>query len=371
MSLEARPNDIPKMPPAFLASIALRVYSFLSKLRDLLVPAELAILGMGVGSWVAQALYVAAKLRIADRLAAGPRTAEQLGAELGVHASSLYRVLRALSMYGIFREDAERRFSLTRLSRKLRSDVVGSARAHLEFFGDPWQMTAWSNVMHSMRTGKPAFDEVHQMPFFDYCAKHPDAAKVFDEAMVAVVQLHAGAVLGAYDFSGLRSLCDVGGGHGLFLAAILRKYASLRGVLFDLPHVVAGAETQLRAFGVETRCERQGGSFFESVPSGHDAYVMSHVLHDWDDDACVRILGSCRDAMRPDSRLLVVDALLPPGGNAFHPAKLADLQMMVTLNGKERTEAEFQALFAATGLRLARVIRTAAAEVVLEVVPAG
>lgn len=361
------PSDIPNLPPVFMVRGLLAVIDFLTRLRLKLMPPQLALIEMGVGVWISMSLHVIAKLKVADLLKDGAMTAEEMAPQLHAHPEALYRVLRLLSGVGVFHQDRNRRFSLTPTGQKLRSDVPQSARAMLHYIGEDWQMAPWVNILHSVQTGKPSFDHVYGMPFFDYCTQHPEAAHIFDDAMTSVVQLHAGAIIGAYDFSSFQSMVDIGGGRGLLLSAILQANVGLRGILFDLPHVVASAVPQLETAGVTSRCERVGGNFFESVPQGHEVYLLSHILHDWDDESCLRILKCCKQAMTAQSKLLITDAIIPPPDDSRYQGKLSDIQMLLVLTGKERTEIEFRTLIESAGLRVNRIIPTAAPEFIIEV----
>jgi hypothetical protein len=234
-------------------------------------------------------------------------------------------------------------------------------------YGDAAVWQAWSGLDHSVRTGEPSFAHVHGSGMFEFLARHPDSARRFDEAMVASSRLMNDAIVEAYDWAQFGTLADVAGGMGSTLAAILRANSTLRGVLFDLGHVVERAREHLREQGVADRCRTQSGSFFESLPAGADAYFMKHILHDWDDADCLRILGNCANAMTDHAKLLVCEKIVPPG-NGFSVAKTIDLVMLVqTDGGRERTEGEFRDLFARAGLQLARVVATRADNSILEV----
>jgi hypothetical protein len=319
---------------------------------------------MVTGYWLTQAVYVAAKLGLADRLRDGPRSADELAREAAAHAPSLYRLLRALASVGIFVEDGQHRFGLTPLADCLRSDVPGSQRA-LAIMAAEEHYAAYGALLYSVQTGRTAFEKVFGAPVFDFLAGHPEQARVFDQAMVSVHGRETGAMLDAYDFSGLGVLADVGGGNGSVLCAVLQKYPALRGILFDLPGVAERARAGIRAAGLAERCQVVGGNFFESVPGGADAYLMRHIIHDWDDERSTRILRNLHQAMGADGRLLVVEGVIPPGNEpAF--GKLLDLTMLVIPGGKERTREEYQTLFRAGGFQLTRVVPTRAEVSVLE-----
>ncbi len=326
------------------------------------------ILGLVNGFRVSQAIHVAATLGIPDLLKHGPRSSDDLAVATGTHADTLYRLLRALASVGVFREDADRRFALTPLSECLRSDApepVGPWAVHI---GEPGLWQAWGCLLDSVHTGENAFRRIHGVNTWEYYARNPEAGAIFDRAMTGHSRRQAGAVLKAYDFERFRCVVDVGGGHGLLLSAILAKHPSIRGVLFDQPHVAVGAEQVLREAGVADRCEVVGGDFFETVPSGGDAYVLKFILHDWEDAQATAILRSCRRAIAPPGTLLVIDSeIAPPNEGATN--KFRDLTMLVHPGGRERTREEWVALFATGGFRLVGATQTEAALSVIEGVP--
>lgn len=313
--------------------------------------------------WHGQAVHVAAKLNLADRLQAGPRTPADLAAEAGVQAGPLYRLLRALASLGIFAEDGQGRFGLTPPAEAL-LDRPGSMYAVALMMGGE-HYRAWGDLLYSVRTGRPAFDHVYGKPVFEYLSERPDDAKVFDAAMTGIHGPETQAMLDAYDFAGIGTLVDVGGGNGSVLCTVLQKYPAMRGLLYDLPGVVARSTAHIAAAGLADRCRAAGGSFFEAVPPGGDAYLMRHILHDWTDEQCATILGHCHKAMPAGGRLLVIEMVVEPG-NAPGPAKFLDLNMLVIPGGRERTAAEYRDLFARSGFRLDRVVPTPGAVSVLE-----
>ena len=328
-------------------------------------PPEAVLMQMVVSSLVSQAIYVAAKLGVADLLAGGAKSVGELAGETGAHAPSLYRILRALASVGIFSERGDGTFELTPLAEPLRSDAPASVRDAAVFMGEEWHWRVWGHTLHSVLTGEPAWARAHGAEVFPYLEANPEPAAVFDRAMTSMSHQTAKAVVEAYDFSGIEKLVDVAGGHGSLLAAILRANPGMKGVLFDLPHVIERARANVEAEGVGERVELVSGDFFESVPSGADAYVMKYIIHDWDDERAVAILKNISRAMKDEGRVLLVETVIAPG-NEPHFGKILDIEMLVSPGGKERTEAEYRELFERAGLRLKRVVPTRSPHSVIE-----
>jgi hypothetical protein len=260
--------------------------------------------------------------------------------------------------------DDRRHFSLTPLADCLRSDIPGSQRSLAIMTGEE-HYHAFGQLLYSVQTGRIAFDKLYGMPVFDFLQNHPEQAKIFDEAMVGVHGRETAAMLDAYDFSGIRVLADIGGGNGSVLTAILRRHPAMRGILFDLPSVIERAKANLQAADLGQRCQAVGGSFFEAVPVGADAYLLRHIIHDWDDEKATRILQNVNRAMNKDGRLLIIESVIPPGNDPF-PAKLLDLAMLVIPGGQERTEEEYRTLYGGAGFRLTRIVPTNAGVSVIE-----
>ncbi|HEV3145023.1 MAG TPA: methyltransferase [Gemmataceae bacterium] len=311
---------------------------------------------MGTGYWLSMAIYVAAKLGLADLLAKGPQTPEPLANVTGTHAPSLYRLLRALASKEIFAEQKNGTFALTPMAEYLRSDMAGSMRSAAIMMGEE-HFRCWAGFEYSVRTGRPAFEHVYGNPVFQYLSEHPEKARIFDEAMVGVHGDETQAMLEAFDFSGFGALVDIGGGNGSLLTQTLIKNPNLQGILYDLPHVVERATPLLQKAGIANRWKAIGGSFFGAVPPGGDAYLMRHILHDWYDPECQTILKNIHKAIPKHGQLLVVETVIPPG-NVPHFAKLLDLNMLAIPGGMERTEKEYRALYASAGFRLDRVVPT-------------
>ncbi len=332
------------------------------------LPPHAQLIQMGTASWVSAVVYAAAKLGLADQLATEPKNATELAGPMQLHASSLHRLMRTLAGLGILTERDAQRFALTSLGEALKTGAPGSARATLIAFGGTfWH--GWEEILYSLETGYTGFDKAHGMPLFEYLSQHPADASYFNEAMIGFHGDEPLAVAQAYDFLRFKNVVDVGGGTGNLLSAILSSHAGLRGVLFDRPYVVLEAPSLLKARGVEDRVMIEAGDFFETVPSGGDAYLLSHVIHDWNEDRCLTILGHCRKAIKPDGRLLIVEMVLP-AGDTPHPGKVLDMVMLVFPGGQERTEAEYASLLGKAGFRLSRVVPTASAVSVVEAVPA-
>jgi ubiquinone/menaquinone biosynthesis C-methylase UbiE len=321
---------------------------------------------MITGYWLSQAIYAAAHFGIADILKDGPLPINDLAQKTSTNPDALYRLLRALASAGIFAEGPPREFALTPLAEPLRSDVPGSKRALALMSGDE-QFQAWTEIVYSIETGKKAFDRVFHKPIFDYLGEHLDKAQIFDAAMVGIHGRESAAVQTAYDFSSISTIVDIGGGNGSQLIELLKAYPSMRGLLFDLPHVIERAKGTIAAAGLSGRIELVAGSFFESLPADADAYFMRHIIHDWEDEKSLTILCNCHRAMPAHGRLLVVESVIPPGNEPF-AGKFLDLVMLLIPGGKERTADEYRALFAQAGFNLSKIVPTRSEVSVIEAV---
>jgi hypothetical protein len=320
-------------------------------------PPPIQMLQFISGFWISRCIYVAAKLGIPDLIKDGPKSAEELAAATGAHAPSLFRVLRALAPIGILTQDESNRFGITPLSETLRSDISGSLRAFaLTELGEE-HYPAWGEVLYSVRTGGIAFDHVFGETCWEFFARHPDNAKIFNDAMSGLTAQANEALHAAYDFAGINTIVDVGGGHGGLITSILKRNPDMRGILFDLPPVIEGARSPLQDSGVGDRCQPIGGSIFESVPAGGDAHILKWIIHDWNDEQSVTILKNCHRALGENGKLILVEAVVPEG-NEPHFSKFIDLNMLVMTGGRERTEEQFRKLYEASGFRLTRVIPT-------------
>lgn len=320
------------------------------------------MLNMIRGYQGAQMIYVAAKLRIADHLKGGPKTVTELATTTKAHEDTLYRLLRTLASMGIFSEEDGMRFRLNGAAELLRSGVPGSLRATAEVTGQDWMWRPWGSLLYSVQTGETAFHHLYGKNTFDWLTEHPEAASLFDESLAESSGRSARAIVTGYDFSGARQVVDVGGGSGTLITEILLANPSARGVLFDLNHVIAAARSKFDP-RVANRCEFAGGDFFKAVPRGGDFYVMKHILHDWDDASCQKILTTMRQAMPGKGRLLVMEDIVC-GPNQPCAAKASDINMLVRTGGRNRTEKEYRELLSKGGFDTARVIPTGSQSVI-------
>ena len=331
-------------------------------------PAHVQILQILNGAHVAGAVSCLAQIGLPDLIEAGPKSAEELASQIGADPQALYRLMRATASVGVLSEGPDGKFSQTPMSTVLRSDATPSLRAFAIMGGREWHGRGWSHLEYCVRTGKQALEQIYGAPIFEYLKQNPAEGQIFNDAMTQYSMIDSPAVADAYNFDGIRSIVDVAGGHGLLLATILKRNTNMKGTLYEMPHVLEGARNgPLKP--VMERCTFASGDMFSSVPAGADAYIMKHIIHDWPDDRCVQILKACRKSVNPGGKLLVVDNVIHPG-NDFSPGKFLDLQMLIFPSGCERTEKQFRALLAAAGWQLSRIIPTAAAESIVEGIPA-
>jgi O-methyltransferase domain/Dimerisation domain len=310
------------------------------------------------GRWVSHLIFAAARLELADHLKDGPRSVEELATAARVQAPALYRLLRALASVGVFAETNGKRFKLTPLAATLRKDVPGSMRAVALHHSLHYREQAWEQLLYGLTTGEVPFVKAHGISYFEYLEKHPDAFAIFNESMTSMSAGENRAIAAAYKFSRIGRLVDVGGGHGSLLAIILQGNPKLKGTLFDQPSARTRAEQdrQLMAKAVAGRCTIKAGDFFEAVPEGGDVYVIKRVLHDWDDERCVKILANCCAGMNEKGKVLVIESVIPRG-NGPDRGKIVDMQMFI-IGGHERTKEEFATLLRKAGLKLTRVVPT-------------
>ena len=324
------------------------------------------IFHLATGYAISTALQVAVRVGVPDHLAAGPRTAKELAAATGTKEDALYRVLRALASVGVFDEVEPRRFALTPAGDILRKDAPRSIHDLVLFIADPFHLRVYADAISTLRTGTPAVETTFGMPVFEYVKQHPDYSEVFNNAMTNLSAAIVPAVLEAYGFGDIGVLVDVAGGHGQVLTSILRKYPAMRGILMDLDHVIAGARRNIDAAGVGDRCQAVAGDFFTAVPSGGDAYMMKHIIHDWDDERAAQILSAIHTAMgSTHGKVILLEGVLAPG-NEPGLGKIMDLEMLLLPGGRERSAEEFRALFDRAGFDLVRIVPTASPVCVVE-----
>jgi alkyl hydroperoxide reductase subunit AhpC/SAM-dependent methyltransferase len=331
-------------------------------------PPHAQLIDMATAHFKSRIVCVAAKLGLADHLAGGPKSADELAGPTRTHAPSLYRLMRTLAHLEVLSEDAQQRFALTPLGEALRTNAPGAARATALTLAGDWCANGFGELLYSVQTGRSGVEKYLGMPFFDWLGRDPEMVSLFSETMVGFHGAEPAAVSAAYDFTKLKTIVDVGGATGNLLTTVLSRAPEARGILYDLPHVVRDAPALIQSRGLTDRVMIEAGSFFERVPVGGDAYLLSHVIHDWSEAQCLTILGHCRRAMNPGGRLLLIEMVLPPG-NAPHPGKMLDMVMLVGPGGQERTEPEYRKLLAQAGFRLTRVVPTESAVSVIEAVP--
>lgn len=354
-----------RVPPAILARAVEWIRHYLYRLHQRLTPAPAAMMEMIVATWTSQAITVAAQLGVADALANGPLRIDEVAARVGADADALRRLLRALISRGIFRRRRDGRYELNSLAATLCSDASVSMVWAARFYGSREQRERWTLLVESVRRGKSVVPILHGKESFEYFAEEPEHAELFNQTMTSISQLTDAPVAAGYDFSRYHTIVDVGGGHGTLLAAILAAAPGSRGVLYDLPRVVASVPNLLREHNVADRVRIAEGSFFDSVPGGGDAYVLKNIMHDWPDEKAVQILGNVRAAAGSRATVLLVELVIPDHDRDF-PGKWADLEMLLNLGARERTAAEYRDLLSQAGFRMTRVVQTASPLSVVE-----
>lgn len=330
------------------------------------MPPQVVLFQMITGYMVSQAIYVAAKLSIADLLAEKPKNIEELAIATQTDAKSLYRVMRALASVNIFTEDVEGVFSLTPMADCLRTDALGSMKAFSVYMGESWHQRAWGEILYSVKTGKISFEHVFNLEPFPYFAANAEAANIFDQAMTSFTSSVAPILASSYDFSSAKKIVDIGGGHGILLVEILKLYTNSSGILFDLPSVIEGANL-IKDNNLSERCELVAGNFFESIPKGGDIYIMKHVIHDWDDERSLKILRNCHQSMNENGKVLLFEAVVPEK-NIPSFSKILDLEMLLIAGGKERTQKEYCELLENAGFKLINIIQTPSVMNIVEAV---
>jgi len=320
--------------------------------------ARAALMQMLTGYWTTQVIYVAAKLGIADLLEHGPKTSDELAISTGTHAPSLYRLLRALANINVFEEDETGYFSLTSIGQCLVSNTPGSMRARAIIGGEEWY-SAWGDLLYSIQTGDSAFGHVFEIPFFQHLSQNEDTATNFNKTMAGSAVQAATAIIDAYDFSRAKTIVDVGGGDGTLIASILNAHPQAHGILLDTAHVAVSARKRLFEAGLAERCDVVVGDFFETMPREGDIYLLSWIIHDWDDEHSIMILKNCHRAMKPGGKLLLLEEIVP-GVDETSMSKLYDLHMLVLTDGggRERTEDEYRTLLDTAGFRMTTIIPT-------------
>ncbi|OBK74724.1 hydroxyneurosporene methyltransferase [Mycobacterium sp. 1274761.0] len=345
------------MPPAKLVRIVERARHVLGRVNQRSVPPGAAMMEMLIWAWRVQGISVAAELKVADALAEGPLTADELARRVGANPDALGRLMRALVSEGIFARRGDR-FTINALGETLRSDASVSMAGMARMVGHPAYREHWSGLLDAVKTGDAYVPKLRGMSIWDFMSETPELAAVFNDAMTSVSEFAIDPVVAAYDFTPFQTVIDVGGGHGRLLAAILGATPGARGVLYDLPSVIEGAPELLQRYGVADRVRIEGGSFFDAVPEGGDAYVLKNIIHDWPDAEATTILGNIRKVARPGTTLLLVEFVIPDHDRAFI-GKWADMEMLVQLAARERNADEYRKLYEQAGFQLTRIVPTA------------
>ncbi len=324
------------------------------------------------GYRVSEAIFVAAKLGIADLIAGGLRNYIELARATDTHPPSLYRLLRYLATLGLLKDDEAGNFALTQVEYHLTTANPYSESSFARLYSEPWFQQPWNNLLYSVKTGETAFHYVHGMELFQYLAQHPEKAAVFNDAMSGGSAHSSKAIVSAYDFSKLGVIVDVGGGHGRLIIEILKANPATQGILFERPEVAEGARKEIEASGLERRCKAIAGDFFKEVTSGGNVYILRQIIHDWDDETCVKILKNIRCAIPPEGKLLLAEAVLPDHMDESLIDQVStsyDINMLVITGGRERTVNEFRRIFKTAGFELTRIVPTEARDCILEATP--
>jgi hypothetical protein len=356
-----------KVPPAGVIAVAEKARVGLNTLRQKMVPPNIALIDFLSDFWGFNIAFTLAELRALDALQGGPRASSEVARELSVDDDHLYRLFRAATTLGLVKEEAGRAFSLKPMGEALCAHPTASIRDFVIFMGR-YGTRFWRRLPDCVRQGKTAIEIETGLPIFDWLRTDPEASECFNRAMTAVSNVACEAFVAVYDFARVDTVVDVGGGHGRLLAAVLVEHPKLRGVLFDLPDVVAGAGEVLEPMGLSSRVERVGGSFFEKVPEGGDLYVAKTIIHDWQDAEARKILQNIRRAMRPSGAVVLYETVVT-APNQAHFSKLLDIEMMVHGGGRERTESEYRELFRSAGFTLSRIIPSAGPMSLIEARP--
>ena len=326
-------------------------------------------MNMAMGYMTTRLLLTAAELKVADQLSEGPKTAQELAKATKMDAASLYRLMRTLSAHGLFAEDDQKRFSLTALGEPLRTGIPGSVWTSVMLMAGDVFAEPFGNLKYSVETGRTAFEKVYGMKTFEYLGQQPEKAAMFGDLMITFHGSETPAIAAAYDFSNAASIVDIGGSTGNLIMTVLANNPHATGVVYDLHFNSAAAQNAIQARGMADRVKFEAGNFFEKVPAGFDIYLLSHIIHDWTEEECLRILSNCKRAIKPGAKLLIIEMVLPEG-NEFHPGKMLDMIMLTIPGGQERTAAEYAELLAKAGFRMERVVPTKSAVSIVEAVVA-
>lgn len=357
ITMDQKP-PIAKAPPLAVISIVVAVQRFLTRLSRKLMPAPFVVLDLATHHWMSASLHAVARLGIPDQLKDGPQSVARLAETSNVHEESLYRVLRALARNDIFKERPQRTFHLSPLSRVLIRDEPDSVHNMVRQTGSWWALQNWAHLDRVLESGDPIFHELFGTDLWGYFEDNPEDGKVFHRSMVELTRQVAGLVAAAYDFSQFRTLVDLGGGSGELIAVLLSEYPALKGINFDIPQALKETAATMEQYGVSDRCEILEGNFFESVPAGHDAYLMKNIAHEFSDEKLGKPLELCKQAMRPDSKLIIVDSVVSDANKRY--LEFLDLQMMLSSEyGLERTRLQFERLFDMYGFVLEDIKPTA------------
>lgn len=353
-------------PPAFVVAAVMQLQQTINNFARRLAPPHVYIMETATGNWRGQLVFAAAKLGLADLLKDGPKSVRDMAKMTGTDPDALYRVLRALAMLGIFKETENRIFVTTSYGKTLERDHPDSVLPLAQLVGEDFWAKPWAQILYSLKTGTDSFSHAIGSNIFDYLKSHPEQWSIFNAWMTRVSNMNCPVIASSFPFSNYKTIVDVGGGEGSLISHILERHPGVSGILYDLPEVVR--EPRGIKDSVSSRCKIEAGSFFESVPKGADIYIMQQIIHDWNDELCIKILRNCLNAMNRDGRVLIVDAVIKPG-NAMDINKFLDIQMMLLTNGRERTADEFRQLLESAGLSLSAIHRTATMFSLIEAKP--
>ncbi|MEQ1875174.1 MAG: methyltransferase [Bdellovibrionia bacterium] len=357
----------PRLPPVRVINTINRIRTGFSKIQKNMVPPPIAMLEMISGQWISRTIGVCAQFGVADHINDKPTSSDAIAKKVEANPEALYRVMRALTVVGIFTEHEGKKFSLTSVGKTLRTDHPQSMR-HMAIFQTSFNWAHWGALDYCVKTGKNAVEHIRGMKPFDYLSKNKEEAEVFDKAMTNISEMEVDSILAVYDFSKFSTIADIGGGYGAFLASVLNTHPKARGILYDMPHVVKGSKEYFANAGLTDRVEIKSGSFFEAVPSGADAYMMKHIIHDWSDEESITILKHIRKQIPQNGKLLLIETVIPER-NVPNFSKFIDLEMLVVTTGKERTLADYGSLFAKAGFRLNRAVPSISMANVIEASP--